>query len=71
MARPPGLEPGTYGFVDRHSIQLSYGRARLSLAGQNGEAYPVAGSRSRQKTPGIEPPPGWALTVALVDLGLR
>ena len=29
MARPEGLEPPTYGFGSRHSIQMSYERITL------------------------------------------
>ena len=31
LERPAGFEPATYGFVVRHSIQLSYGRLKVDL----------------------------------------
>lgn len=35
LARPAGLEPATYGFEVRRSIQLSYGRIMIPLLYQN------------------------------------
>jgi hypothetical protein len=50
MARPAGVEPTTYGFGDRHSIQLSYGRVTCGVA--------VAGPGRRDPvwTPGLSGP---------------